>query len=229
VSWSISIPYRDCGQRLDDPDVLALPRALEDREERAVAERVLLGAMETPGLETIGDLLDLYESLDAAERRQVLEGARRRAGLPSTAAIEWEHQQEQLDLRGAIERDESGCAFQACAEEGCSAEPINPRTGAPAKVAAKRWWCEAHRAGHEDDMRPFVYGLRYARSGAILTDDEVARRAAEAQKMEVENESRRRRREAQQAERAEEAERRAAWERERDAALRREMPRGLRP
>jgi hypothetical protein len=230
--WELRIPFRDRSQTPIEALTSGADEALEDPEERRLAARLLLDAATDPEIETIGDLLDQVEHLDADTRRQLLDRTREALGLESATAIEsqdhFDALQAQLVRRGAVERDADGRALFICAHPECGAFPV-AKNGTHAKLAVRKWWCEEHRhLAAEGDMEPFEFGLRYSRSGALLTDDEVARRAAEAQKVEVENESRRRRCEAEQAERAEEAERLAVYERERDAQLRREMPRGLR-
>jgi hypothetical protein len=231
VSWELRLPYRDRDQPLDDPDVLALPQALEDRDQRAIATRLLLQAMETPGMETVGDLLDVVEALDEGERRLVLDRCRERAGLETATDVDDKQQleslQQEIVRRGSVERDSDGLAHQLCAHEGCTVEPINEKTGTPARTAAKRWWCPTHRGGHEADMQPFQFGWTFAKSGAILSGDEVAQREAEAERERVRLESRRRAREAEQAQRLGEADEVADVERARRARLERETPRGM--
>jgi hypothetical protein len=170
----LKIPYRDRDQRLDDPGVLDLPRALEDRDERAVADHLLIEAMADPSLHTVGDLLDRIERASPRERRRIADQARAETGLKTFTAIEWEAAQERHRRAAAPRRDADRRALQICNEPGCAAQAINPATGAPEPVAAKRWWCPEHRAGHEDDMRPWTHTYRYSETGLLVdVEDDV--------------------------------------------------------
>jgi hypothetical protein len=159
----LKIPYRDRDQRLDDPGVLDLPRALEDRDERAVADHLLIEAMADPGLHTVGDLLDAVEQASPQQPRRIADQAREAAGLKTFTTIEWEAAQERHRRAAAPPRDVDGRSLQICHEPGCAAQAVNPATGTPEPVAARRWWCEAHRAGHEADMEPWTRSYRFRR------------------------------------------------------------------
>jgi hypothetical protein len=94
--------------------------------------------------------------------------------------------------------------------------------GSYAWVNCRRWWCEKHRAGHEEDMKPYTGArFRYAMSGAVVPVDDAAEEA-ERSRAEERAESLRRQREAAQAQRREDAERLAVYERARDEQWRRE-------
>ena len=92
----------------------------------------------------------------------------------------------------------------------CSAFLPGELAGSFKWVEARRWWCEEHRAGHEDDLLPYAGPrLAYSASGAIIDLDE---QEAESERARIAAESRQARYEARQGQRREDAERLAAFE-----------------
>jgi hypothetical protein len=206
MTWRINFAFRDRDQHL--AEVLADQHALP-RDERPVARAVLLELATEPGIDTAGDALDRLEAASPDERRRMLDQARAAAGLRPTGEIDrdrrWEAMQASLPLSGRPPRDEAGYTHQSCAEPGCRAFPVDPTTGAMAKTNAKRWRCEEHRAGHEQDMEPWTRTLRYGRSGQPIWDNDNEAED-EAKRVEHELERARKRREQIQAERRAEVE-----------------------
>jgi hypothetical protein len=197
----IRIPYHDRSDPL--PAVADATRALPEGDDRAVARQIVLRGM-TSGVATAGDLLDELDAMSPAERRALLDQVRVGAGLPSTAEVD---AQRARRVRAPMicddARDEVGRALQVCAATGCRAFPIDPVTSAHAPHVARRWWCDEHVAGHEDDMEAWTMRIGYGPSGAIVFLDELERDAEIAER---------------------EAERRAAWLEERRAQRIKEWP-----
>ena len=109
-----------------------------DGEDRLVTREVLIEAR-MDGQETIGEVLQNLENMAKEERRDLVDRARGRIGLPSVGSVQWEQARLKRTAKAPPQRDEAGLAFQTCAAPDCLAEPISEVTGAPKKVAAKRW------------------------------------------------------------------------------------------
>jgi hypothetical protein len=175
MTWSISIPYRDRSDPL--PAVVDAIRTLREGDDRAIARQIVLRGM-TSGVATAGALLDQLSTMSPSERRGLLDGARRRAGLPSLADLQREAaRRTYAPPIGGLERDEAGCAFQVCAQPDCRNYPANPASGATMPHPAKRWWCSEHVAGHEADMEPWTLRVSFAAGGGLQFQDEVERDA----------------------------------------------------
>lgn len=199
-------------------------RHIDDPVQREVV-RELVGWAATNGAETVGEMLERFEALAPTERREIVDRAREAAGQPSVGAVEAAEASQvfQATTQGLLERDEAGMAWQLCAV--CGAQPTDDATGAPMKVAATRWHCEAHidQAGPHD-MEPWTAGLRFGPSGALEFGPQVERERAEARDRE---ERLRKRREEEEAERAPEVERLAVTKQAERDRLRRETPEGF--
>jgi hypothetical protein len=168
----IRVPYRDRDDSLADLGDLARAMPAEDR---AVVRGLVLEAAES-GMSTAGQVIDALEGMSVDERRRLRDRARERAGMPAEAAA---RNVSAPLIPDAPPRDAAGCAIQICAAKSCGTYPVSPY-GATVPVNARRWWCEQHRAGHEDDMEPWT-GARIALgpSGFALIDvDEVERESA---------------------------------------------------
>jgi hypothetical protein len=231
VNRAISVPYQDREQTPAEALAANAERALADPEDRRVAARLLFRAASDPDIETMGDLIDRIEALDADQRRALFDQMREAAGLESATDVDarerFESLQQQLIRRNAVERDADGRALFFCAHPDCKAFPV-ARNGSHKKLAIRRWWCEQHRdLAAPGDMEEWTPGWHYSKSGAILCDAEVRRREADAERMKVELESRRHSREAEQAAREAEALERADADRAHRARLQRETPRGV--
>ena len=115
-------------------------------------------------------------------------------------------------------RDGSGRVQALCSEPSCSACLPGELAGSFQWVSAKRWWCEEHRAGREDDLEPYRSRLVLGPRGIIDLDAE----AAERERQRVAAESRRHQREAREAQRREDAARLAEFEAASNEQFRRE-------
>jgi hypothetical protein len=178
TDWAIQIPFAD----RDEP-LLAVAdhaRSLETDEARTTVRQLVLDGVRD-GMATAGDLLDQLSDASPAERRTMLDDARARAGLPLTAEVDRARARAaHVPMIGGLQRDEGGCAIQACPD--CGAFSRNPATNEPMPVAARKWWCPEHEAGHEDDMQPWTARIAFGPSGAIVFLDEQEREAEVAER-----------------------------------------------
>jgi hypothetical protein len=161
-------------------DVADAARALPAGEDRAVVRGLVLEAAEN-GMSTAGQVLDALEGMTVDARRRLLDRARARADVPTTAqvfAAAARKVRAPIIYDDAPPRDEIGRALQVCAQPGCRVFPVDPTTGAHAPHAAKRWWCDVHVAGHEDDMEQWQSRIVIGPGGAFIDLDEQERDAA---------------------------------------------------
>ncbi len=158
--WEIRIPY------YGDPDdvvlfVASAARETMDADDARVVEVIAKDALQR-GVLTVGQLLDEYQGLSEAERRQRFDSAREQAGLIS--ATESDKRREDARFESGWQAlqppgPERWSPLQAC--PACGARPVKD-AGAWAEVECEQWWCEEHRAGHEADMeehQPAIVGL----------------------------------------------------------------------
>jgi hypothetical protein len=85
MTWSIQIPYQSRDQTIADALASGVDRAIERGEDRDVVSMLLLQASE---FRNMGALIDHVESLDADGRRQLLDRARKDAGLEASEDID---------------------------------------------------------------------------------------------------------------------------------------------
>ena len=207
----LKIPFISRDQRLDDPSVLDLPRALADPAERAVADRLLIDAMGDPSLTTVGDLLDLLERASPEEHRRIADQACEAAGVTTFTSRYVEAAVERGRRAAPLARDPEGRAHQVCAAPDCTVVPVSEVTGTEVPVRALRWWCPEHAPGHEADLEPWRQTYRYSEAdGTLLDADDLADDERERERREREQERQRQRREQAAAERHEQAAERAA-------------------
>jgi hypothetical protein len=214
--WQFHVPYRSRDETPREALTGNAVAAIADPEERRVAAQILLDSVADPNVRTVGDLLDRVEAATPDQRRAMLDGARRRAGLATTGRIE-----AMEAFEAASSRSSAGARseYPICAAPECRSFPVND-IGAHARTNVRRWWCAAHKhLAEPGDMEPRTSGVRYSSSGALEFADEVE---AEGQRARVEAESRRRQREVREAQRREEGERLAELEAARDERQRRE-------
>jgi hypothetical protein len=85
-SWHISIPYRSSADSLSA--VAEAARELPTAEERTVVRQLVLSEITDGSASTAGELIDSLERSTPAERRELLDQARVKAGLPDTRTVE---------------------------------------------------------------------------------------------------------------------------------------------
>jgi hypothetical protein len=213
MTWSIQVPYRHRGESLID--VAGHARVLGQGDDRAaVARQIAIQALMDGTATTAGELLDHLEGLEPGDRRRLLDRARADLGLEPSAEID-------ARTRG-IQRVVVESGLQSCHAPGCSAIPLT-ETRAWRTVNCRAWYCDEHRAGHEDDMRDLGPGLRYSEFGVLVPDipDEAEREAAITA-------SRQAQQQARDADRAVDAAQLRASDQARDQALQAELPPHLR-
>jgi hypothetical protein len=191
---TIKVPFRDRDDSLADVAEAAAVLACEDR---AIARGLVLEAAES-GMSTAGQVLDALGGMTVDARRRLLDRARARADIPTTAEVKAKAARKvraPIVYDDAPPRDEIGRALQVCAASGCKVFLTDPVTGAHAPHAAKRWWCDVHVAGHEADMEPWQSRIVIGPGGAFIDLDEQERDAAiqarEAERRAAEQEQRR--------------------------------------
>ena len=174
----IRVPFHDRSDSL--ADMADAARALPAGEDRAVVRGLVLEAAES-GMGTAGQVLDALEGMTPDARRRLLDRARERADIPTTAQVSAAAARKvsaPIVYDVAPPRDEIGRALQVCAAPCCRKFPTDPVTGAHAPHAAKRWWCDVHVAGHEPDMEQWRSRIVIGPGGAFIDLDEQERDAA---------------------------------------------------
>jgi len=180
----IRIPYRSSA----DPFNLAtiaddLDEAIADPTERAVMRSVAADLLIGNAPSTMGEAIELLEQASPDARRVVLDRARQERGLPTLAA-ERAQQPPAPFVTSRPARDGQGRVQALCAEPSCR----NFEPGEFSQIAwvhARRWYCPAHRAGHEEEMKPWDgprYG--YGPSGLLVDLDELEVERAKAAEQE---------------------------------------------
>jgi hypothetical protein len=191
----LRVPYRSRDDSL--ADVADAAEALPAGAQRAVVRGLVLEAAES-GMTTAGQVLDALGGMTVDARRRLLDRARARADVPTTAEVSAAAARKvraPIIYDDAPPRDEIGRALQVCAQPGRRTFPIDPVTGAHAPHAAKRWWCDVHVTGHEADMQAWQSRVVIGPGGAFIDLDEQERDAAiqarEAERRADEQEQRR--------------------------------------
>ena len=228
--WQVRIPYRDRDALALSEIYDAAGEVLGDEDAR-VAQQLAYDAL-IRGTSTVGQLLDELEAVGPAGRRQLLDQARQNLGMRTTHGEEQWRNYEAANAGGSSEppRDSQGRIEAICSEPGCrrfEPEPTMPQV--IKHVHCRRWYCEKHRDGHEQEMKPWDGQPRVALSMSGLGITFPEETAREAERRRVQAESLRHQREAEEARRRGDGERIAKLERARDEQMRREQPRGLRP
>jgi hypothetical protein len=155
MSWEIRLPFRD-----ESDPILSIERgelATLGPGDAEIAGHIVTELAFTDGIETVADAFSHLERLGDDGRRRLLDRARVANGWPPTAAVDAAERQRSapaVPVRVAGEQvDSHGRLLQTCGEPGCPAYPVD-ESGALVGSNALRWYCEAHRAGHEEEMRP---------------------------------------------------------------------------
>lgn len=198
--WQSTIPWRDRSDPLYEAAIAA--GELSDPNEQRVAQNIAVELETEHRLHSVGDALDALAAASFDQKRGLLDRARESAGLPSATAIEDARRAEavQADARaGWNGRDRQGRAFMGCAHPGCMTLPIDPDTGKPMAIKARRWWCPVHRgeAGPQDHLPPEEGRVDPATMALRPPPGEVARMEAEREKLREEDRERNRRRRAE--------------------------------
>jgi hypothetical protein len=195
MGWRIDIPHRG------DPDqdlVEAMAdcrEGIEDGEQRHVTRQLLLD------YDTIGEVIDALGAATPEQRRDLLDGARERVGLPTTAQADFDREFAALQPpRRGRQRNEAGEVIgPVCAEQDCVTQLLDPATGGPGRSRAKAWRCEVHRDGHEADMQDWAPRLGYNEVGLVVDLDEREIEIAHARLREEKLASERKRRQEESA------------------------------
>jgi hypothetical protein len=169
---TLNIPYRSRDDSLADVGAAAhvLPQ-----DERRVVRELVADAVGTPGVSTAGDLLNWFEEATPEQRRATVDRARTAAGLETVTEVERQRKAQGAKHSVGQQRDSAGLAFQSCAVDKCSATPINPTTGGPVAVAARRWHCAEHEhLAEPGDLEPWQPSLEWRANGWIDTEQERA-------------------------------------------------------
>ena len=188
MSWQLHVPCRGRDDSL--VEVGGFVRHLEG-EHRLVARELAMYAATELGMSTAGELLDHLEASGPAERRELLDHARSRAGLDDTETVDGIRRARMASDAGRA-RAAANSPWQLCHADGCNVQPMNS-LGAPMMVSARRWFCDQHRhLAQPGDMEPPGPGVRISESGALVPIDEheKAREAAKAESRRVELEAR---------------------------------------
>jgi hypothetical protein len=154
--FELRLPYRSRDDRFNLGEVGDLTReAISDPQERQVVRGVMFEIATEPGIETYGDALDRLEAAGVEGRRELVDAARRREGLPSLAQEEGHRAFEAANSQLMPGRDSEGRILQRCAATNCGVFPIGPE-GFPVPTSDRRWWCDSHKhlAAEGDDHPP---------------------------------------------------------------------------
>jgi hypothetical protein len=218
VSWQLRIPYHDRDEPLNARTIWELPKLL-DSDEDARVTRELLAIVRVCGAKTVGQVVDLVESLDAADRRLYLDACRKSAGFRTATEIDGQAAYERANAAG---RARGNPMLQRCHYPGCDAVPLT-EIGSLAETKVRRWHCPEHVgfAGPTDMLdRPPPW--RYTDCGSIVEVDE-----AEVERQRVRAEARRCELEGQAAERKVAAEERRQHQKAIADEVRRLVPPGV--
>lgn len=138
---------------------------------RELGKRLLLD-----GCRTFEDALDRLEGLGAGGQRLWLDEARQAAGL--STATELDRRRAGARFESAFQRlqppdPEPWRPLQRCPECGCYPTKDG---GAWREVDCSQWWCEEHRTGHEDDMKPYEPPYRVSGTGRLIPSERERKR-----------------------------------------------------
>lgn len=182
---SIRLPHRgdlDRPFRLDEvADDLA--EAIDDAVERQVMRAVAGELLAHHQPSSMREALELIEAAGPEARRALLDRARAEAGLPSLTSEQTADRIAHPPIRASTEpaRDGQGRIEAICGEAGCARFLPDPGGQQIARVDCRRWYCEEHREGREDEMKAYD-GPRmgYSASGLLVDLDELEVERAKA-------------------------------------------------
>ena len=176
--WEIKMPWRLLDEPLNAKSIWELPDALTDREEKAVCRELLIG-MHMVGARRVREVTLALEELSATERRLLLDGLRRRAGLKTATQIDHERRFEAANEAGAA-RARSTSPWALCAEPSCNRIPFN-EVGVPVASTVNRWWCPEHaHLAQPGDLDERQLPIRLSPAGVLVEYDPAADEADRA-------------------------------------------------
>jgi hypothetical protein len=111
VNWEIKLPFRSKDASV--VEIAECARTLDDQSARAVVRKLAMLLAVDHNCETVADALYLLDKAAPAERRRLLDTARRRAGLPGIGDLE---EEERL---AAVRRSAAARAQQRAASPLC--------------------------------------------------------------------------------------------------------------
>ncbi|MEK6251851.1 MAG: hypothetical protein AABM43_07890 [Actinomycetota bacterium] len=215
--WTLQIPHRSRSDSITA--AMSAAHALPP-EERAVARNVLTELATEHGCRSAADALDMIEGASPEARRELLDRARVEAGLPTTevadSQAEYEARQKTIAAPTGPMRGPNGyLEAPICAAKDCMTAPQK-------RTKARRWWCPAHRAGHEEDLEPYTGPkLAYGPGGTVIDLDE---QEADRQRAMAAAASQKAQRKERETEQRAAAEQHAEDRRARDEQVERELP-----
>ena len=172
MSWQLRIPYRDRDEPLDAGSIWALPKLL-DSDEDARVTRELLALVCVSGARTVGQVIDVVDSLDADDRRLFIDACRKSAGLRTATEID---ARRAYELANAANQARGNPMLPYCAH--CNAVPLT-ETGSLAETRAVRWHCPAHEhLAEPGDLEDRPAPWRYTDCGTIIEAPSAAARRA---------------------------------------------------
>ena len=213
MTWEILLPFRD-----ESDPILSIDHgelATLGPGDAEVAAHILAELSFVDGIRTVRDAFDHLEAIGGDGRRRLLDRARLANGWPPTGVVDEAERQRSAPIvsirttTGPM-RDGDGRPVQCCPE--CGAFPLDQH-GAVVGSNARRWWCERHREGHEEDLKDREPDRIIAVAGGFMFESELQAEAerGKVQDAHMREELERRRAEAKvEAELAAEAERRHA-------------------
>jgi hypothetical protein len=167
MSWQIRLPYRSRSDPLTD--VVDAARELPTDEERAVVRQLVLGELVGGSATTAGELLDKIEKAGPEGRREMLDEARTKAGLPTTGTVEFEARFEMLQHAARLRAGTDHRPMRLAYNETGGIIDLNDRDD---DIARERGREESARRMHEERIAE-----RAVEAEAIQAHDE-ARAAA---------------------------------------------------
>ena len=109
MNLALHIPYRDRDTPLDAESIWQLPKLLDGED--ALVTRELLAISYRAGARTVGQVIDIVECLDAADRRLYIDACRKRAGLKTATEID---DRAALELAQSAGRVRGAPLLQTC-------------------------------------------------------------------------------------------------------------------
>ena len=204
MSREVRIPFQH-PLSPDDPilDVVTAARKSPEltAEERQVAEAVAYQALRRGTVR----VAELVEELESARAPELVDEARRAAGLPSLSeaaarrSLALAQRDDPPVRQQGPPRDHRGEAVQECAHPDCTRLSVNEVTKVVGPVAARRWHCPKHESeAAEGDMDAWTPPpISYAPGGGFMSAEQAADEAAYYERLVRESREKALRRQAQ--------------------------------